>query len=581
MLPRYVTGMNSRKASSVAAGALIISGGTLLSRLLGYVREKMLLGAFSDSNVTGAYNSAFMVPDLLYYLLAGGAMSAAFIPVFTNFLSNGKDHETHETGSTISSLLLVAMTIGALLEIVFAPWVVRLIAPGYRPGSNVFRLTVNLTRLMCVMVIFTAQSGHFTGILNSYKHFLTPVLVWNVYNLSIILGISVFSKLPILGATHGHPSIYGVGVGVVLGAICMAVIQLPVVFKYGFRLTWALDLGHAGVRRVLKLFAPVMVGLSLSQVNLMAIPLIIGTLLGAPAVTDIRAANRLVMLPFGLFAIAISTAAFPKLAQQVAMGATKEFRETIGQSMRAILLLSVPATLIMFVLAEPLTYCLWGGDAFSQNSVQASAFVLMFFAWNLLGLSVVQIINRAYYSLHDTITPVIAGVGMVAVNIPLSWYLAVKTPFRYGGVAMATTITTAISTLILLELLRRRLNGLDGRALLYLTAKIIFSSLLMGMVVYFGARFLAPTLHLGTQDIKVAPVFRWPAPFLPFSKESDQTTNMAFSLHERLLLLIHLAIPLFIGMMVYIGALWVMRVKELCMIIDRLKAKVRKRPATV
>jgi len=566
-----------RKSSSVVAGAAIIFAGMLLSRVLGLIRENMMFGTFGDSNTAGAYNLAFVFPDLFYNLLAGGAMSAAFIPVFTSYLSKDEDHKAHEVGSSVSTLLLLAMTVCVIICIIFAPQVIGALQwlqpPDKRLDPASIALTVSLTRIMCFMLIFTAQSGHLTGILQSFKHFLTPVVVWLVYNVAIILGIGVFSKLAIFGGSPTNPSIHGVAYSVVFGAFLLAAIQFPVAIKYGFRFTWKLDLKHEGVRRVLKLFLPVMISLALSQINLMLLPLIIGTHFGLPAVTDIRAANRLVLLPLGLFAIAISTAAFPKLAQLMAQGEKSAFRSTLVQSIKMILLLSVPSAMILFVLAEPITYLLWGGGKFGATGVQASAFVLIFFAWGLLGLGLAQILNRAFYSMHDTLTPTVVGVAMVAASILLSLYFATHNSLGmdYASVALATTVTTTASTLVLLELLRRRLGGINGWSLLITTGKIFLGATAMGIVMYVVAKGLAPTFGHAT----LGPVFRWPAP--PVPHERDITTIAAIHV-PRLLLLAQVGASLLAGGAVYAGVLWVLKVDELKMIVARLTGRFH-RPA--
>ncbi|HEY3418059.1 MAG TPA: lipid II flippase MurJ, partial [Armatimonadota bacterium] len=321
--------------STVAVGATIIAVGTLLSRILGLVRENLLVNTFHDRAITDAFLSAFLVPDMLYYLLAGGALSAAFIPVFAGYLAKDQHEDANRVGSTIANLMLIAVLIGLVFLFIFTPQVVQVIAHGYAPGSPKFNLTVILAREMCAMIIFTALSSLLTGILNSYHHFLMPTVIWNTYNLGLIFGIAVLSKihtpahLPAFLHWQGNTlGIHGAALGVLIGALSLVVFQLPAVFKYGFRYAPIIDLTHEGVRRVLLLFAPVVVGLALVQINQLAIPQIIGSILPDGAVTDIRVANRLVLLPLGLFATAISVAAFPRLSQQASLGEKRGFSET-------------------------------------------------------------------------------------------------------------------------------------------------------------------------------------------------------------------------------------------------------------
>jgi len=558
-------------SSTVARGAAIIAAGTLTSRLLGWLREKLLLSTFGASFITGAYNSAFSVPDLLYYLLAGGALSAAFIPVFSDFLAKKQPEDANRTGSSIANLMLLALIAGVALELIFAPYVVRLVAPGYAPGTQEFQLTVYLTRVMCGMVIFTAMSGLLTGMLNSYHHFLAPTVVWNTYNIGIILGITVFSKWSIFGGSPAHPSIVGVAAGVMVGALSMALIQIPVVMKYGFRYSCIIDLAHAGTKRVLQLFAPVMVGLSLSQLNLQMIPLMIGSIAGTTAVTDIRAANRIVLLPLGIFAVAISTAAFPRLSQLAALGETQEFRRTISSALRAILLLSIPSAMMIFVLATPMTCLLWGGGKFGMEDIRAASFTLAFFIWVLLALGAIQLINRAFYSLQDTFTPVIVGVIMVLLNIPTGLFFVKYTPLAYGGVAFSTTATTTVFTIVLFELLRRRLGGIDGRALLTTTLKICAASVAMAVVVYLIAYRLAPVLADGTH---LSPIYRlhWHAPAITANKTLNELGELKIPVRK---VVVQIGASMIAGLLVYLLALWAMGVEELSLVTARFRKKAR------
>ncbi|MHB9133270.1 MAG: murein biosynthesis integral membrane protein MurJ [Armatimonadota bacterium] len=572
------------KLTTVAAGAAIIFAGTLLSRILGLVRDNLLMNTFSERWMTDAYLSAFLVPDTVYYLLAGGALSSAFIPVFSSYLTKEKRDDANRVASSIMNLMLLAICAGLIIIFIFAPSVIRVLAHGYEPGTPKFNLTVILAREMCVMVIFTALSGLMTGMLNSYRHFLMPVVVWNTYNLGILFGITVLSKIPVPANLPGFLhwegqtlGIHGAAFGIVLGAITLAAFQLPVVIKHGFRYSPIIDWGHEGVRKVLILFLPVMVGLALQQVNLLMVPQVIGSALPDGAVTDLRNANRLILLPLGLFAIAVSTAAFPKLAEQVAQGATQAFRDTIARGVKVILLFAFPSTVGMLILTEPINALLWGGKGYGITDIRAAAFALAFFCLGLVALSMSQLINRAFYSLHDTLTPVIVGVLMVAANIGLALYLIKFSSLSYGGVALSTSITTILSTLILFEILRRKLGGIGGHAIAVTTGKLLLASTMMGVVIYFVASWLAPTSVVGGAAVWVGPhfPFPWPAPDLA-ARISD---GMGVSRHD---LALQIGASGLAGMMVYLLAIWLLRVEELHVISSRLLGKLRRKaPTTV
>ncbi|HOS43291.1 MAG TPA: murein biosynthesis integral membrane protein MurJ, partial [Armatimonadota bacterium] len=516
----------SSAMSTVAKGALILSLGTLVSRILGWYREKLLLGTYGDSDINGAYIAAFNVPDLLYYLLAGGALGAAFIPVFSGYIAKGNQKDANKVGSTIANLMLVAIAVGTVIQLLFTPFFVRLIAPWYTPGSEVFTLTVNLTRILCFMVFFTALSGLLTGMLNSYHHFLATTLVWNTYNLGIIFGLLYLRQFE-----WGPHGIYGVALGVIIGAFSMVAIQFPVLCKYGFRYAPIMDLRHEGVRRVLTYFVPVMIAFTLGMATLQTIPGILATKLGPPVVADMRAATRLVLLPMGIFAVAISTAAFPRLAQQVALGQTDEFRATLVHAIKAVLVLTIPAVVGIFVLAEPMNFLLWGGDEYGANGVRAASYATMLLAAALLGLSLMQIVNRAFFSLGKNYVPMLVALGVVLVNIPLALWL-MHTPLQYGGISLAASVTLVLGCAVLIDLLRRQLGGINGRSIAILTAKVLLASTLMGVAVYFVARLepLTPrfryteTANLPAAELEalrqddIGPHLRWAAPSVPETK---------------------------------------------------------------
>lgn len=589
MLPRLDADMNSKRTSTVAAGATIIFVGTLVSRLLGLIRERLLVNTFPDRLTTDAFLSAFLVPDTLYYLLAGGALSAAFIPVFSSYLSKGEREDANKTAYSIANLMTLAIIGGLVLIFIFAPEIVRVVAHGYLPGSHKYNLTVVLAREMCAMVVFTALSGLMTGMLQSVHHFFTPVIVWNTYSIGIIVGIKFFSKLPTPsfapsflhwnGPTLG---IHGAALGVLLGAFSLAAIQLPVVIKHGFRYAPRIHFHHEGVQRVLVLFAPVMVGLALGQINLLAIPQMMGSALPDGAVTDIRNATRLVLLPLGLFGMALSTAAFPRLAQQAARGETQGFRELFGKSTKFISLLVIPCSIGMFVLAEPIVSLLYGGKGFGITDIHATAFALSFFCWGILSVSLVQFVSRAFYSLQDTITPVVVQVVFIAVNVGLALSLIKFTTLSYGGVSLASSITSTASTLVLFELLRRRLKGIQGHAILRAVLKVTLASVIMGVVLFVVAKVLAPVAMTAGTAVRLEPVlpFRWPTPDLTHRVASGITNSpghIGFSLG----LAIQISITMGVGMFAYFAALWVLKVEELKDLISRFTSKIRKRSAAV
>ena len=570
--------MSNKPRSSIAAGAAIIFAGTLTSRVIGLVRENLLNNTFPDRLVKDAFASAFLVPDTLYYLLAGGALSAAFIPVLTGYLQQDRREEANRVTGALATLLMLAMTAGLLLIFIFAPGVVRLVAHDYIPGTPKFNLTVILAREMCAMVIFTVLSGLLTGLLQSVNHFLATVVVWNTYSLGIILGISVFSKLPVpswapgwLHWTGPTLGIHGAALGVLVGALSLVLIQLPVVLRHGFRLSPVWDLHHEGVLEVLRRFAPVTLGLAISQVNLFAAPQSLATEVGDGGVMVIRNATRLVLLPLGLFGLAITNAAFPRLSQQANQGEREAYIRIVNGSLRMLLLLVLPASVAMLVLSEPLMALIIGGAEAGITDVRAAAFTQAFFTLGIFTICLLQFANRAFYALQDTLTPVIVQVVMAAANIGLTIVLIRYTPLSYGGVALAASLTLSAGALVLLEMLRRRLGGLGGRRILISGGKILLATIALGAVVYLTARALAPQALAGGQAVSLAPSLLWPAPDL-----AHPVSGGLLGHSLRLHLLLQLTLSGLAGALVYTGVLWALRSEELFSLLRRFGGRFRR-----
>jgi len=483
-------GYNERVSSrTVVRGAAILMVATVASRLLGYARDKIIAFQFGRTLHTDAYWAAFSVPDLLYYLLAGGALSAALIPVFTEYLVRKERDEAWRVAVTLTNLLLVLVAVGVLLIVVFAPALVWIAAPGFHKYPEAFDECVRYVRIMAPMVFLTALSALSTGVLQSFQHFTSPAAAWCLYNIGIIFG-AVF-----LARSLG---IVGLCVGVLVGAASMVLVQLPSLYARGFRWRPWLEIAHPGVVTVVRYFLPVMAGLFFTQLCLFWLPNFFGSFFRG-GVTSLRYANRLVILPLGLFAVAISTAAFPTLSEHVARGEKDEFKRTFSASLRAIFLLSVPSSVALAALAGPVVRLLWQGGKFSGADVEASAFALVYYSLGLFAISALQVINRAFYSLRDMKTPPLVGVGYVSLNFVLA-PLLMRTSLKYGGVALSTSLSTAVGMLVLMYLLRRKLGPMGGREITACFAKAVAAASVMGVVCYYvsawlGDRVGAPVTH--------------------------------------------------------------------------------------
>ncbi|MGE5554433.1 MAG: murein biosynthesis integral membrane protein MurJ [Betaproteobacteria bacterium] len=468
-----------------AWAATLVMAGVLVSRILGFIRERAVADLFGRTPATDAYWAAFAIPDLMYYLLIGGALGSAFIPVFTEYLAKEQEQEAWYVASSFINggvvLLLGFVTAG----IIFAPQLAPLVAFEFQ--GEQLRLLILLMRMMFPAVFFTALSGIAAAILNSYRHFGTPAFGPIAYNLCII------AAAYLLGPKYDIP---GMAVGVVVGAIVNFSLQAWFAGRHnaGYRLI--IDLDHPGPRKMLRLFLPTLIGLSIAQINLLVNQNLASGLTGG--ITALRLANRLMQLPLGLFATAISTVIFPTMTRQAALRQIDDFRRSVSTGLRMIYFITVPASVGLIVLAEPIVRLLYQTGKFTAADTTATAVALIYYSLGLFTQSAVQHLTRVYYSLQDTTTPVRIGLLTVAANIAMSaWFIKVA-HLGHGGVALAFALTSLLDMIFLVWFLRPKLHHLHGRAVATSFLKSALASVAMGAAVWETVRLVDRRVNLAT-----------------------------------------------------------------------------------
>jgi len=479
------------KRQTILAGAGIMMVASLLSRLLGWVRDRAIGHFWGSGPHTDAYWAAFLVPDLLYYLLAGGALSAAIIPVFTTYLHRNEEAESWRVTNTLVTLLGLLAFAGIALIVLFAPGLVTVVAAGFRKDVGQVTECASYVRLLAPMVFFTVISALFTGILQARRHFTAPAFAWLVYNFGIIGGAFVGGT--VFAAQGDAAGLRIVCQGVLVGAALLVVVQLPAMWLSGFRYRPTLDLRHPGVREVLRLFLPNMAGLAFTQLCLLWLPSFFGSFFARGAITSLRYANRLVVLPLGLFGIAISTATFPVMAERIAAGEVEGFKKLFSGSLRAVFFLAVPSAALLVVLAGPILRLLWRSGRFDETAVSAATFCLVFYAFALIGLSGLQIVNRAFYSLKDTVTPPVIGVAYTVLIVALTLGLK-STGLQYAAVAAATSVGATVGMILMFEILRRRLGGVQGGEIARSFVRVALASLALAAVAFYVSSLLGQAL---------------------------------------------------------------------------------------
>jgi putative peptidoglycan lipid II flippase len=479
-------------SSHLARSAGLIGIATMGSRLLGVVREIVLAALFGASQTPAmdAFNVAFRVPNLVRDLFAEGAMTAAFVPTFTRTLQSQGREAAWRLGNLVINALLVVTGAIVVVGVVFADPITRAIASGVEftsvPGK--LELTTQLTRLMMPFLTTVAVAVAVMGMLNALHRFFLPALSPAMFNVATIL--CAFLLVPLMPSL-GLPDIAAIALATVLGGIGQIAIQWPALRKEGFRYRPILDFRDPGVREILRLMGPGTLGLAAVQINVL-VNTSLATTEPQGAVSWLQYAFRLMYLPIGLFGVSIATAALPDLSKHAAADDRDAMRRTISSGLRMMLMLNVPATIGLIVLAHPIVELLLERNMFTPHDTAATAAALIFYSPGLLGYSAVKIASPSFYSMGDSRTPATVSVLSIGVNLALN--LMLVRVMGYRGLALGTAIAAMFNASALLYLLSRRLDGLDGRRIAVSLGKILVASVLMGAASYFAAQWLADLL---------------------------------------------------------------------------------------
>ncbi len=515
--------MEPERPGKIVRAAGVVSGATLLSRILGFVRDMIIARTFGAGTATDAFFAAFRIPNMLRELLGEGALSAAFIPVFTEAFTKRGRESAWRLAWTILTLLVLLLVLISIAGILLAPWLVRLIAPGSQAIPSKLHLAIYLTRLMFPYILFIGVAALFMGILNSQGHFATPALSPVMLNIAMI-GCAIFLT------PYVDPPILALAIGVLIGGVGQLLIQIPVVWRRGMGAHRGFDLSDPAVGRITRLMTPGIAGLAITQVNVF-VGTLLASLLGEGGISILYYAFRLIQLPIGVFGVAIATAAFPAMARQAANRSLGEVGATVAYAIRLVLFVTLPAMVGLMVFRVPIVQLLFERGAFDRTVTLATAEVVLFYAFGLGAYVSNRILVPAFYSLQDTATPV--KIGMVAVTVNIASSLLLMRPMGLAGLALATSLSSFVNLGLLLIVLRRRLGQLPGlsfRSLAPLGGAAIAMALIALSLVYLRdpltvepslrragvltlefvtsfAAFLAATACMGSDELKG--LLRW------------------------------------------------------------------------
>lgn len=468
----------TRRQNSIGSAALVLVSMVAASRLLGLLRDRLLAARFSTEEL-GVYFAAFRLPNLLFELLVMGALTTAFIPVFTRYLTKEKKEEAWRMASIIINTSLGILVLVSVPLFIWAPEASAIFAPGFNLQQRM--QMAQFTRFILLFQVAPLLVGNFfTGILQSFRSFLIPALAPVLYNIGIIIGIVALT--PWLGLMAPI-------VGVALGAVMFMVVQLPVLRVMGYRHVFVVDFAHKGVRDVLKLMGPRTLGLGASQIDT-TVDLILASLLGAKMVTVFNFALHLQQLPVGLFGATIAQAALPSLSSSAANNEHRAVKRVIMTSLLQILFFIFPVTAFFIVLRTPIVRLVFGASRFDWESTVLTGVTLSMFSLSLAAQAAVHLFARAYYALYDSMTPVTIAVGSILINAALSVFFVVGLRIPVWSLGLSTSIASSLHAVTLFFFLDKRLASFPKGELFVPMARMALAAIIAGISMYFPLKIL-------------------------------------------------------------------------------------------
>ncbi len=480
------TFLNSHVSSSVVSAAFLITIAGLASRILGLFRDRLLASTFGAGDTLDIYYAAFRIPDLIYNLLILGALSAAFIPVFTGLISNKKEDEAWELASGIMNLAIIFIIVLSILLCIFSPYLMRLITPGFSPEK--MEQAVFFTRIMFLSPLFLGISGIFGGILTSYKRFLIYSLAPIFYNTGIIFGILFFVRFwgPI-----------GLAWGVVLGAFLHMLTQYPATRQLGFKHSWLFVkyFSNKEIRKIFRLMIPRTLGIAINQINLFIIT-IFASFLAPGSLAIFSFAQNLQAVPLGVIGVSFAIAVFPTLSALSAKNDKENFVKNFSETFRQILFFIIPLSVFILLLRAQIVRVVLGAGKFDWEDTVLTFQCLGIFSLSLFAQCLVPLLARAFYAMHNTKTPFYIAIATEIVNILMVIMLIEK--YEILSLAMAFSLSAIVQMFLLLFFLRAKYDNLDDKKIITSIGKITLATFFSGAVIQGSKYLVAMVISLDT-----------------------------------------------------------------------------------
>ena len=498
------------KQTSVARSAGVVSIAVMFSRVLGLVREQVFAYYFGAGYLYDAYQVAFRIPNVLRDLFAEGALSAAFVKVFTDFQINKSEAEAWRLASLVLNALAVVLSVITIIGILCSRYFVALIASDFPP--EIAALATTLTQIMFPFILLVALAAVAMGVLNTKGIFGVPASASTVFNVaSIVFGLGLAywlsdgtwvkpTDIKDIPALPAQWAIIGMAIGTLIGGAAQFLMQVPSLLKVGFRFAPVLSFTDAGIKRVMTLMTPAILGTSAVQVNVLINTFFVTGIVGG--VSWLSYAFRLMQFPIGLFGVAIGTASIPVLSRMASEGKTKDFRNTLSSSINLVFLMTLPSACGLIVLGEPIIRLLYShGGAFKESDVPMTAWALSGYAVGLTGYAAIKVLSPAFYAMDDAKTPMYIAIVSIAVNAVASYFLmkllsgysvtdATPNGLGHVGVALATSCVALVNFFALAWFMRRKIKRLNGRVIAASFIKIAAASAIMSAACYASYYFL-------------------------------------------------------------------------------------------
>lgn len=463
--------MSEKKQIVRAAG--VLGAATVLSRIMGMVRDMVVSRLFGAGFATDAFFAAFQIPNMLRRFFAEGALTSAFVPIFAERQAQDPA-DARLLANICFTLLTIVMALVTILGILLSPVLVRLMFPGFAAQPAKLNLTIFLNQLMFPYIFFVSLVALCMGILNTVRHFFTPAIS------TVFLNISMILCAWLLHDRFAVP-IVALAVGVLVGGVVQLLLQLPTLYRLGFPLRPTLA-RHPAVKRIVLLMGPSVFGVGVYYLNIM-VGAILASLLPQGSVSFLYYAQRFFEFPQGIFTVSVAQAVLPSMSRQAADGDLAALKESMAFGLRLLLVITVPATVGLMVCATPIFSLIFMGGEFTYLTATKSAFALQYYALGLAVVAMVRVIVPAFYALKDTRTPVITAFIAFVLNVGFS--LVLMKPLLHGGLALASTLSALVNLLLLAWFLHRKIGCFGGGAILLTGGKALLASLPMGGAVFW------------------------------------------------------------------------------------------------